>query len=149
MKDKIRIKGMSGFGFGISWDYSESEQAIAKKVISFLEFKRVLVNPAEMEIPEHCATSVIEIKNFLVGELPKVKDKKALQVCLREMCSACNKFLDELPTENRHKIIYKNTNGNWEDASYSRILKEFRDTFIECIKTITTEYKIEIPNKLI
>ncbi|HOV28044.1 MAG TPA: hypothetical protein PK566_17020 [Pseudobacteroides sp.] len=86
MKDKIRIKGMSGFGFGI---------------------------------------------------------------CLREMCSACNKFLDELLTENRHKIIYKNTNGNWEDASYSRILKEFRDTFIECIKTITTEYKIEIPNKLI
>ena len=85
MKDKIRIKGMSGFGFGI---------------------------------------------------------------CLREMCSACNKFLDELLTENRHKIIYKNTNGNWEDASYSRILNEFRDTFIECIKTITTEYKIEIPNKL-
>lgn len=41
------------------------------RVIAFLEDRRVLYAPDELEVPSHCVHSVLEIRHFLSGELGK------------------------------------------------------------------------------
>jgi hypothetical protein len=43
--------------------------AVARRVISYLEDRRVLYNPTELEVPQHCIQSVLDIRHFLSHEL--------------------------------------------------------------------------------
>lgn len=42
---------------------------VARRVIRFLEDQRVLYNPSELEQPDHCVQSVLDIRRFLTAEL--------------------------------------------------------------------------------
>lgn len=62
----IKITGIS-FPFpGISWEYTEGERQQIQKLFYFLEGKRLLINPADMELPNQCAVSAMEIEDFIV-----------------------------------------------------------------------------------
>jgi len=89
-----RLTGFSIPVFGVSWSPPAAEVTIARKVITFLEDRRVLYNPYDMEDPGHCISSVIEIRQFLTGELGNLTDRDALAGNLRAMRAACRKFLD-------------------------------------------------------
>jgi len=64
-----RITGISVPFFGVSWNPPESERKIAKRIISFLEDRRVLYSPYDMEMPMHCVESIIEIRKYLTDEI--------------------------------------------------------------------------------
>ena len=63
----IRITGVSTPIGGISWEFTETKKKGIKDLFLFLESKRILVNPKEMEVKEWSEQSVIEIKNKLVS----------------------------------------------------------------------------------
>ncbi len=72
MKFKQIARRLTGFGTpvgGLSWEYRKGDAGIARDVISYLEDRRVLYNPSELEVPEHCAQSVIEIRHYLTERL--------------------------------------------------------------------------------
>ena len=56
-----RLTGFSTPFGGASWQPAELEIAGARRVIAFLEDRRVLYDPCQMEVPDHCVRSVIEI----------------------------------------------------------------------------------------
>ncbi len=58
-----RLTGISCPIFGVSWTPPASERDTAKGVVAFLEDRRVLYNASELEVPEHCVHSVIEIRH--------------------------------------------------------------------------------------
>ena len=90
---------LTGFNipiFGVSWTPAKLEIEIAKKVIIFLEDKRVLYVVYELESPQHCITSVIQIREFLTTQMFDLGDKSELANILRAMRSACRKFLDSV-----------------------------------------------------
>ncbi len=89
-----RVTGFSIPVFGVSWNPGEAEVTVARRVITFLEDRRVLFNPYELEDPRHCALSVIEIRQFLTGELAGLGDDDDLAPHLVAMRAACRKFLD-------------------------------------------------------
>lgn len=60
-----RITGFSISVFGVSWQPFISDVSVAKKLIAFLEDRRVLYSPYEVEIVDHIFMSVIEIRRFL------------------------------------------------------------------------------------
>lgn len=64
-----RLTGFSTPVFGVSWNPPESERVVAKRVIAQLEDRRVLYNPSEMEVPDQCVTSVVDIRRMLSREL--------------------------------------------------------------------------------
>ena len=59
---KYELNGISlPFG-GISWNKTKSKKDIFSFLLIYLESKRILVNPIEMEKKEWCMESVLEIK---------------------------------------------------------------------------------------
>jgi len=50
---------------------TDLEVSRARRVIAFLEDRRVLYAPGEMEMAEHCVRSVLEIRHFLSDEIGK------------------------------------------------------------------------------
>lgn len=75
----IIILNRSSIGFGLtpfgaaSWHPAEMEIAAARRVIAFLEDRRVLYEPDQMEVASHCVHSVIEIRHRLSDELGKLE----------------------------------------------------------------------------
>jgi hypothetical protein len=106
-----RMTGISCPFFGVSWNPSEPDILIAQRVLTFLEDRRVLFNPYELECPDHCVHSVIEIRQFLTSELGRLSSKDALSEHLRAMRAACRRFLDTIQADDRHRIIQPFSGG--------------------------------------
>lgn len=58
----IKLNGISVPIGGISWEYTESGQKGIQEMFYYLESKRLLINPKEMENKEWSEKSAIEIK---------------------------------------------------------------------------------------
>jgi hypothetical protein len=89
-----KITGFSCPIFGVSWDPPKPEIKTARRIITFLEDRRVLYNPYELEMPDHCYESVIEIRKFLTEQLYETDRESELGKIIRGMRAACRKFLD-------------------------------------------------------
>ena len=88
-----RVTGFSTPVFGVSWEPGEAEVTAARRVITFLEDRRVLFEPTELEQPEHCVMSVIEIRRFLTEQLGSLGDDEDLAPHLVAMRAACRRFV--------------------------------------------------------
>lgn len=127
-----RLTGFNFPVFGISWNPSESEVTAAKRVIAFLEDRRVLYNPTTMEVPADCIMSVIEIRRFLTEELGKLDPHDDLARNLQAMRAACRKFLDDVQEEkSRHGFIDDPVRFRWSLGSWVFLsaLGELRGVF--------------------
>src|SRR6202035_1193993 len=91
-----RLTGFSLPLFGISWQPDESDVKIARRIINFLEDRRVLYSPYELEMPGHCVSSILEMRRMLTDEIGKLSSKKELYQDLQLLRAACRKFLDEI-----------------------------------------------------
>ena len=95
-----RLTGISTPFGGASWQPAEMEIAAARRVIAFLEDRRVLYEPSEMEVPSHCVHSVIEIRHRLSDELGKLDGGSDLAAGLRALRAAAGSSLSGLgPTD--------------------------------------------------
>jgi hypothetical protein len=65
-------------------------------VITYLEDRRVLYNPYDMEVPSHCIHSVVDIRHFLTAQIAELADDEGICLNLRAMRAACRKFLDTI-----------------------------------------------------
>ena len=73
-----RLTGISTPLVGVSWQPTDLEVSAARRVIAFLEDRRVLYAPDELEVPEHCVQSVLEIRRFLSGAPPAARPARPL-----------------------------------------------------------------------
>ena len=142
-----RLTGLSIPIFGISWQPDESDVKIAKRVINFLEDRRVLYSPYDLELPGHCVTSIMEIRRMLTDEIGKLSQKKELYNDLKLLRSGCRKFLDEIQ---QHNI---NTDQPFQMSSFSgwvfySALGELRGVFGIYISKIAMSYGIDIAGEL-
>jgi hypothetical protein len=78
-----RLTGISTPLVGVSWQPTDLEVSAARRVIAFLEDRRVLYAPDSLEVPSHCVESVLEIRRFLSGELGKLETGSEFAASLR------------------------------------------------------------------
>ena len=114
----IKLNGISVPIGGISWEYTESGQKGIQEMFYYLESKRLLINPKEMEKKEWSEKSAIEIKNKLVDILSRYKYDQNIITIIKQMVDACNEFLDNMQRVEVRGILYKNLQSDWEDLEY-------------------------------
>ena len=73
-----RLTGISCPVFGISWNPVEMDRNIARKIVIFLEPRRVLYSAYEYESVCPCIKSVTEIKYYLTDVLQQIDEKSEL-----------------------------------------------------------------------
>ena len=138
----IRITGIDTPFGGLSWEYTEDTKHNLQALLCFLETKRLLVNPIEMETKSWCAKSAIEIKTKLYDTLQKQNYDEETINCLHEMVDSCNDFLDRLQSVSIEGIIYKNKDGDWVDFTFSQAMSTFRKEFKKNINKLTSAYDL-------
>lgn len=95
--------GVSIFGFGASWKAPELERDVVRGVITFLEDKRALYVPHDVEILDYVDQSLLQIREELTKNISKLKDKSPAIESLRIMRAACRTYLTTSGGENgRH-----------------------------------------------
>ena len=106
---KYELNGISVPFGGISWSKNNSSKEMFSYLLLFLESKRILVNPTDMEIKEWCIESVLEIKDTLVSITKDIKLKNDEILIITSLIDACNEYLDIVSPMNLNGIIYKRT----------------------------------------
>jgi len=144
-----RLTGISTPLGGVSWQATETETAAARRVISFLEDRRVLYAPDELEVPAHCVHSVLDLRRFLTTELGKVENGTEFAASLRAMRAACRKFLERVGADgDEHTILYANHQGHWASWTFYSALGEMRGTFGVHLARIAAQFKLDIEDNL-
>src|SRR5438552_5513774 len=128
-----KITGFSTPVFGIQWTPPSKEREIAKSVVTFLEDRRVLYNPTELELPHRCISSVIEIRHFLTEKMNDLDQNSELAKNIRTMRSACRKFLGTAQRLERGQHF---SYGNYNSWVFYSSLGEMRGIFGFCLSQI-------------
>ena len=142
-----RVTGFSVPVFGVSWNPPEAERSIARRLLTALEDKRVLYNPTQLEMPEHCIQSVIEIRHLLTHELPGLKEDSPLGIHIRGMRSACRKFLDTIQADERI-TRFGMSHGHYASWVFLSAIGELRGVCGLHLAAIATQYGLDIEKDL-
>ena len=144
-----RLTGISTPLGGVTWQSSELEVSAARRVIAFLEDRRVLYSPDSWEVPSHCVQSVIEIRHFLTAEVGKHDSKSELAASLRAMRAACRKFLDRVGSKEGCDILrYANHHDGWASYTFYSALGEMRGTFGVHLARVAAQFQLDIEDQL-
>jgi hypothetical protein len=150
MKFREIISRITGFSipiFGIQWNPPEAECAAAKRVLTFLEDRRVLYIPSEMEVPHYCVESIIRIREFLTDELGKLHSNNELAQNLRAMRSACRKFLNTVQADD-HIVQFGAHHDHFASWIFNGAVGELRGTFGIHIACIAASHGLDIEDDL-
>jgi hypothetical protein len=144
-----RLTGISTPLGGMSWQPTELEVSAARRVVSFLEDRRVLYAPDELEVPSHCVHSVLEIRRFLTAEIGRLDSGSEFAASLRAMRIACRKFLERIGVDGDERtVLYANHRGHWASWTFYSALGEMRGTSGVHLARIATQFKLDIEDKL-
>jgi len=104
LKGKQLLSRLTGVSFpaGVSWKAPVDERDIAKRLLTFLEDRRALYRPYDMEVGYYVVESVLQIRQRLTEDLEKVPNSSPIGQSLSAMRAACRKFLDETQKPPRH-----------------------------------------------
>lgn len=142
-----RLTGISTPVFGISWNPPESDLAIARRVLRYLEDRRVLYVPHELELPEHCVHSVLEIRHYLTHELGSLQDGPLSQA-LSAMRAACRKFLDTVQVDDHRIIQHGFDNGHYASWVFLSAIGELRGVFGVHIAALASAHGLDVERQL-
>lgn len=146
-----RLNGVSTPIGGVSWTPPQSDVAVARRVLVFLEDRRVLYIPYEAEDPRHCVMSVLEIRAFLTQQLAAGGIGDDLSGPLRAMRAACRKFLGETGSGHARRggwgfdDVWARGASGWE---FNQALGEVRGVFGIHIAQIAVRYGLDVPDTL-
>ena len=128
---------------------AEPESVAARRVIAFLEDRRVLYAPSEMEIPQHCVDSVLRIREFITAELGKLEPENELAKSLRAMRAACRKFLNRVGGDKSGDILrYGGHHDHWASWVFNDALGQMRGAFGIHIALIAAKYGLDVESEL-
>lgn len=125
----LRLTGISTPVFGVSWNPPTSAVTVARSVLAFLEDRRVLYVPSEMETPEHCVRSVLDIRQFLTRTLGDLAEDEPIVPHLRAMRAACRKFLETVEAGDPRVVPFGAHHGHWASWVFQGALGEMRGVF--------------------
>lgn len=139
-----RLTGAGGFGFSVNWDTVPGDGEVARRVITFLEDRRLLFGKRHMEDEMDCVHSAIEMRHFLTNELSRAKAGKSLADSIRALRAALRVFVDAAgpaAVNFRHRTTM-------QTDEFSLALGELRSRVGLQAALIARQYGIEVEESL-
>lgn len=134
-----RLTGISTPFGGASWIPSEPDRDIVRRLMTFLEDRRVLYIDYHMEVPGWVTQSVLEIRQELTDILKSLDEDSPIAPHLKAMRAACRKFLNQTQGQAR----------GWSmGAGILMALGEMRAVFGIHIAQLCSKYKIDVEGDL-
>lgn len=137
-----RLTGISTPIGGLSWTPPVDERDVAKQLLVFLEDRRALFMPYNMEVGIYVADSILEIRKRLTKDLEKISRSSVLGESISAMRASCRKFLTETQDDPR-RIHHRRMEGPIWHA-----LGELRAIFGIHIARIACAYDLEVEQQL-
>lgn len=140
-------------GGGASWTTVEGTKASARRVMTFLEDRRVLFNPYWAEQAGECVASVVETRRMLTTEIGGLGEDEQLVPHLQAMRAACRAFLDRVRAssdEAPHAMVrfgYRRL----DDEAFPLVvaLGELRSAIGTQIGLVSAAFDIPVPDTLV
>lgn len=139
-----RRTDIGAFGFSLNWVKVPGDAEVARRVVAFLDDRRLLFGDHHSEGELHCVRSAIEIRQFLYDELARAKPGKSLEQSLRAMRAAIRAFVD---AAGLNAVNFRYQHGHMTD-SFSLALGELRSLIGLHLAVIAEQYGIDIEDEL-
>ncbi len=149
-----RVTGVSTPVGGVSWTPSVSERDALRKLIVFLEDRRALFDPYNVEATALVHQSVQEIRGELTKVLRAIGESSRADEPLRTMRAACQRYLTravsftEQPHWHRPPRFHSGFGDDGDGDDFILALGELRGAFAACIHQIASAYDIEVHGQL-
>lgn len=142
-----RLTGISSPIFGVSWNPPAADVTIARRVIAFLEDRRVLFADESIEVPSHCVSSVLELRRYLTSEIQQLGDGNLCQ-SLRAMRASCRKFMESVDDRGGIVVLHGFDHGHWASWRFGAALGELRATFGLHIAKLAAQNGLDVEDDL-
>lgn len=144
-----RLTGISCPIFGISWDPGVAKVASARRVLTYLEDRRVLYAPWDVEVAEHCVDSVLEMRRFLTDQLGQLDDRdEDIAPHLRAMRASCRHFLSTTDGLRDGPMRLQPWMPSMQGWRFSDALGAMRAVFGIHIAQLSAKFGIDIEDQL-
>ena len=137
-----RLTGIATPIGGLSWTPPVDEREVAKQLLVFLEDRRALFMPYNMEVVPYVVDSVLEIRQRLTEDLEKISRSSVLGESISAMRASCRKYLTETQDDPRRIHHWRMEGHIWQ------ALGELRAIFGIHIARIACAYDLEIEEQL-
>ncbi|HOI95550.1 MAG TPA: hypothetical protein PK250_12665 [Syntrophobacter fumaroxidans] len=137
-----RLTGISTPVGGLSWTPPVDEFDIARKLLIFLEDRRALYYPYNIQTVHHVVHSVLAIRQRLTEDLEKVSREDVLGESLSALRASCRKFLTAIGGDATR------IHTSAVDRSFSEALGGLRAIFGLHIARIACAYDLQIEEDL-
>ena len=144
-----RLTGISTPIFGVSWDPPQSDVDVVRRMLVFLEDRRVLYAADEAEVPGHCVESVLRIREFLTDQLERGGVPDDVSGSLRAMRAACRKFLDATDLDLLRDEVHWDQRIGWAGWRFNQALGELRCAFGIHVARLAVAYGIDVEEPLV
>lgn len=141
-----RLTGFSIPIFGVSWSPPAAEITVARRVIAYLEDRRVFYNPYHMEMESHCVDSILETRKFLTEIIGNLTEGSELASHLRAIRAACRRFVDTV-RDSGHPRPSRHFKGPFE-TEFFEALGQLRATAGIHIGVIAVMYGLPVEGQL-
>jgi hypothetical protein len=134
----IRPTAFSAFGFGVNWEFTKSDRAIAQEVMDFLADKRVLTigHARPQAEATACLASAAECRTRLSEYLTQLKKPGSdLRIWLRAMRKAFTDFIDAGGPNGRRF-------DPGSDSRFNEALAQLRDQVQQQADEVSVRYKL-------
>ncbi len=148
---KRRLTGLTlpVVGGSVTWSTDEGERIRARSALHFLEDRRVLYSPYEVEVPESCVESVREIREHLRGAIQACQSAE-LRDPLRAIQAAAREFLTTVESLRGHQSLQSRMHRDGAPSwLFNQGLGELRARVGVSVALIIDRFDIEIDEHLV
>jgi hypothetical protein len=124
---------------------------VARKVVAFVETRRVLFSTYTNEVPEQCVAPVLEIRAFLTDVIAQGRIAKELAGPLRVM-RYCISFLDRVGAvgqpEGAKRHLFREPRWRMHDYFFGEVLGELRSGVGMQVAIIAASFGLDVEDEL-
>lgn len=150
-----RVNGVSTPIFGVSWTPAKADVTVARRVVAFVETRRVLFSTYTNEVPEECVQSVLQIRDHLSEMIGNGGVGAELLQPLRLMRRYCVRFLervgaseDRQDPDARGRHLFREPRWAMHDYWFGEALGELRSGVGLQVAIIAASFGLDVEDDL-